>query len=33
MSRYFRELSVVGALAAVLVAMPVLAPGFYQPQP
>ena len=33
MSRYFRELSVVGALTAVLVAMAVLAPGFYQPQP
>ncbi len=33
MSRYFRELSVVGALGAVLLAMAVFAPGFFQPQP
>ncbi|MBI5770079.1 MAG: ABC transporter permease [Verrucomicrobia bacterium] len=33
MNRYFRELSVVGALGAVLIAMAVFAPAFYQPQP
>jgi rhamnose transport system permease protein len=33
MSRYFRELSVVGALAAVLIAMALFAPAFFQPQP
>lgn len=33
MSRYFRELSVAGALAVVLVALAILAPAFYQPQP
>ncbi len=33
MSRYFRELSVVGALAVVLIAMAVFAPAFFQPQP
>ncbi len=33
MSRYFRELSVVGALGCVLIALAILAPAFYQPQP
>ena len=33
MTRYFRELSVVGALVAVLLAMAVFAPAFFQPQP
>jgi rhamnose transport system permease protein len=33
MNRYFREISVTAALGLVLVAMAVLAPGFYQPQP
>lgn len=33
MSRYFRELSVAGALATVLVALAIFAPAFYQPQP
>lgn len=33
MSRYFRELSVAGALAAVLLALAIFAPAFYQPQP
>lgn len=33
MSRYFRELSVVGALAVVLIAMAIFAPAFFQPQP
>src|SRR5215213_7338996 len=33
MSRYFRELSVAAALLLVLVALAIVAPGFYQPQP
>src|SRR6185436_6475732 len=33
MNRYFRELSVVAALAVVLIGMAVFAPGFFQPQP
>ena len=33
MTRYFRELSVAGALLLVLVALAIFAPGFYQPQP
>src|SRR5215213_1365607 len=33
MSRYFRELSVAGALLVVLVALAIFAPAFYQPQP
>jgi rhamnose transport system permease protein len=33
MSRYFRELSVAGALLAVLIGLAVVAPGFYQGQP
>lgn len=33
MSRYFRELSVAGALLAVLAALALFAPGFFQPQP
>src|SRR5688572_27975103 len=33
MMRHFRELSVAGALLLVLVALAVVAPGFYQPQP
>ncbi len=33
MKRHFRELSVAGALLAVLAAMAVFAPAFYQPQP
>ncbi len=33
MNRYFRELSVVGALVVVLVAMAIFAPAFFQPQP
>lgn len=31
--RHFRELSVAAALVVVLVALAILAPGFYQPQP
>ncbi len=33
MNRWFRELSVAAALLVVLVALAILAPGFYQPQP
>jgi rhamnose transport system permease protein len=33
MSRHFRELSVAGALILVLIALAIIAPGFYQPQP
>ncbi len=33
MNRYFRELSVAGALLVVLLALGIFAPGFYQPQP
>ncbi len=33
MSRHFRELSVAGALALMLLALAVFAPAFYQPQP
>ena len=33
MTRHFRELSVAGALILVLVALAIVAPGFYQPQP
>ncbi|MEO6245066.1 MAG: ABC transporter permease, partial [Opitutaceae bacterium] len=33
MSRYFRELSVVGALVVVLIGMAIFAPAFFQPQP
>lgn len=33
MKKYFRELSVVGALAAVLLGLAIFAPAFYQPQP
>ncbi|MEO5959044.1 MAG: ABC transporter permease [Opitutaceae bacterium] len=33
MTRYFRELSVAGALVFVLVALAVFAPAFFQPQP
>jgi len=33
MSRYFRELSVAGALLLVLLGLAIFAPGFYQPQP
>lgn len=33
MTRHFRELSVGGALALVLIALAIFAPGFYQPQP
>jgi rhamnose transport system permease protein len=33
MKRYFRELSVTAALLAVLFAMAVFAPAFFQPQP
>src|SRR6186713_268750 len=33
MMRHFRELSVAGALVLVLVALAIVAPGFYQPQP
>lgn len=33
MSRYFRELSVAGALLLVLAALAIFAPAFYQPQP
>jgi rhamnose transport system permease protein len=33
MKNYFRELSVAGALLVVLLALAVVAPGFYQPQP
>lgn len=33
MSRYARELSVLAALGLLLIAMAILAPGFYQPQP
>lgn len=31
--RHFRELSVAGALAVVLLTLAIVAPGFYQPQP
>ncbi len=33
MKKYFRELSVVGALAAVLLGLAIFAPAFFQPQP
>lgn len=33
MARHFREISVAAALLIVLVALAILAPGFYQPQP
>ena len=33
MKRFFRELSVLGALAAVLVGMAIFAPAFFSPQP
>ncbi len=33
MIRYFRELSVAGALLVVLIALGIFAPGFFQPQP
>src|SRR3954469_24356782 len=33
MTRYFRELSVAGALLLVLGALAIFAPAFYQPQP
>src|SRR5882757_1729181 len=33
MKRYFRELSVVAALAAVLLGLAIFAPAFFQPQP
>ncbi|MEI6467740.1 MAG: ABC transporter permease [Verrucomicrobiota bacterium] len=33
MNRYFRELSVAGALLLVLAVMAIFAPGFFQPQP
>ena len=33
MNRYFRELSVVAALAVVLLALAIFAPAFFQPQP
>jgi len=33
MSRYFRELSVAGALALVLLVLAIFAPAFFQPQP
>jgi rhamnose transport system permease protein len=33
MNRYARELSVLAALGLLLIAMAILAPGFYQPQP
>jgi rhamnose transport system permease protein len=33
MNRYFRELSVAGALLFVLAVMAIVAPGFFQPQP
>jgi len=33
MSRYFRELSVVGALLAVLLGLAIFAPAFFSPQP
>lgn len=33
MSRYFRELSVLGALLAILLGLAVFAPAFFQPQP
>ncbi len=33
MNRYFREISVTAALGVVLLALAVLAPAFYQPQP
>jgi len=33
MNRYFRELSVLGALVAVLVSLAIFAPAFFQPQP
>src|SRR5260221_14571312 len=33
MNRYFRELSVVGALGVVLLALAIFAPAFFQAQP
>ena len=33
MKRYFRELSVLGALGAILLGLAIFAPAFYQPQP
>ncbi|MGH7946346.1 MAG: ABC transporter permease [Opitutaceae bacterium] len=33
MTRHFRELSVAGALLLLLIALAIVAPGFYQPQP
>jgi len=33
MNRYFRELSVMGALAVVLLGLAIFAPAFFQPQP
>ena len=33
MKRYFRELSVLGALGAILLGLSIFAPAFYQPQP
>jgi len=33
MKRYFRELSVLGALVAILLGLAIFAPAFYQPQP
>ena len=33
MKKYFRELSVVGALVAVLIGLAIFAPAFFQPQP
>src|SRR5687768_2150041 len=33
MNRHFREFSVAGALLLVLIALAIVAPGFYQPQP
>ena len=33
MKRYFRELSVLGALLAILLGLAIFAPAFYQPQP
>ena len=33
MNRYFRELSVAGALAVLLLVLAVIAPAFFEPQP
>ena len=33
MKHYFRELSVLGALLAILLGLAIFAPAFYQPQP